>query len=267
MAVLSRLSMVLGLVLTVAGLSIRGGVLGVFAGSAPSASAEPAPTPQALVATPAHAPPTPVPPTATPVGPSRAPQPTPTATPVSPAANPMTLVFEDTFDAEGAWPTGQLGDVEAAYVEAAYVDGLFLLAGPGSELPTFLAPVAEPLAPSSTVIVEASLALDEYGEAGVYVGTSDSERIGAVVSSDGRVSIIRDSSVTLDVIATGSAPARESVRLTLTLGDATASVAVDGRPVAAVALTTAAVDFGLMVWPSDASVARVAEFRVLASRS
>ncbi|HET7727449.1 MAG TPA: hypothetical protein VFK54_08995, partial [Candidatus Limnocylindrales bacterium] len=170
------------------------------------------------------------------------------------------LVFEDTFAFEGAWPTGQIGDVDAAYG-----DGLFLLAGPGSELPTFIAPVAEPLAAASTVTVEAALTLEPYAEAGVYVGTGESERVGAVISADGRVAIFRDSIESLEVIGTGSVAVTGPLRLTLTLHGSTVVAAVDGRQVVAVALPVRAVDFGLVTWPTDVSVARIAEFRVVAS--
>jgi len=266
---LSRLSMVAGLVLTVLGMSIRTGALGVLAGGDPSASAVPAPTAVAVVASPTAAPvtlaspnadPATAPPVPVVVGPSRAPVTAPPA--AAPPAAPPALVFEDTFEFEGAWPTGQLGDLDAAYG-----DGLLILAGPGSELPTFIAPVAQPLAPASTVVVEAALTLEPYAEAGVYLGTTGFERFGAVVSADGRVAIFRDSSESLEVIGTGSAAVTGPLRLALRLDGSTLSAAVDGRQVVAVALPATALDFGLVAWPTDVSVARIAEFRVVASPS
>lgn len=269
MALLSRLSMVAGLVLTVAGLSIRGGMLGMLAGGGPSASAVPAPSAVAVVASPTVAPVTVAPVTVASPGadPATAPPPPivvdPSPAPVTaPPADPTALVFEDTFAFEGAWPTGQLGDLDAAYG-----DGLFILAGPGSELPTFIAPVAQPLAPAATVVVEAALTLEPYAEAGVYLGTTAYERIGAVVSADGRVVIFRESIESLDVIGTGSVVVTGPLRLTLALDGATVSAAVDGRQVVAVALPATALDFGLVTWPTDMSVARIAEFRVVASAS
>lgn len=264
MALLSRLSMVAGLVLTVAGLSIRGGMLGMLAGGGPSASAVPAPSAVAVVASPTVAPVTVASPGA---DPATAPPPPivvdPSPAPVTaPPADPTALVFEDTFAFEGAWPTGQLGDLDAAYG-----DGLFILAGPGSELPTFIAPVAQPLAPAATVVVEAALTLEPHAEAGVYLGTTAYERIGAVVSADGRVVIFRESIESLDVIGTGSVVVTGPLRLTLALDGATVSAAVDGRQVVAVALPATALDFGLVTWPTDMSVARIAEFRVVASAS
>lgn len=263
-ALLSRLSMVAGLVLTVAGLSIRGGVLGVVAGGGPSASAVPAPSAVAVLASPTVAPVAVASPSA---DPATAPPPPvvvdPSPAPVTaPPADAAALVFEDTFEFEGAWPTGQLGDVEATYG-----DGLFILAGPGSELPTFIAPVAEPLAAASAVTVEATLTLEPYAEAGVYVGTTDFEKVGAVVSWDGRVSIFRDSMESIEVVGTGSVIVTGPLRLSLTLDGATLSAAVDGRQVVAVALSARGLDFGLATWPTDVSVARIAEFRVVASPS
>lgn len=149
----------------------------------------------------------------------------------------------------------------------AYGDGLFIVTGRGSELPSFIAPVAEPLGAASTVVVETALTLEPYAEAGVYVGTSDFERIGATVSADGRVAIFRDTTESLDVIGTGSVAVTGPLRLTLTLDGSTLSAAVDGRQVVAVALPATALDFGLVVWPTDVSVVRVGECRVAASPS
>lgn len=248
---LGRLSMVAGSALMVAGLLIRGGVLGVVAGSGPSSSVVPPPTAIALAAAPSPA---------VSVEPSLAPMSAAPAT--SPPADPMSTVFEDTFEYEGAWPTGELGDVVAAY-EA----GQYIISGPGADLPVFIAPVAEPLASASTVVVEAELTLEPGAQAGVYVGASDSERIGALISSDGRVTIIRDSIVSLDVIGSGSVATNGPVRLTLTVDGATVSVAVDGQHAVSVALSASALHFGLVTWPTHESAVSLARFHVMASPS
>jgi hypothetical protein len=131
--------MAAGSVLMVAGLAIRGGALAVVVGGRPSPSVVASPTLIALAATPAPA---------ESIEASLAP---PSASPATPPpAGPMMLVFEDSFEFEGAWPTGELGDLVAAYEVGTYV-----LAGPEADLPVFIAPVAEPLASASIVVVEA----------------------------------------------------------------------------------------------------------------
>ena len=126
----------------------------------------------------------------------------------------------------------------------------------------FIAPVAEPLASALTVVVEAELTLEPGAQAGVYVGGSEAERIGALVSSDGRVTIIRDSSVSLDVIGSGSVATNGPVRLTLTIDGASVSIAIDGQRAVSVALPATALDFGLVAWPTEESAMSVARFHV-----
>lgn len=232
-ATLGRLSMAAGSALMVVELSIGAGVLGV-AGGGPSSSVVPSPTAMALAATPASA--------------------------VS--VEPMLMVFEDSFEFEGAWPTGDLGGLTAAYDAGQYV-----ISGPGADLPLFIAPVAEPLASASTVVVEAELSLGPGARAGIYVGGGDAERIAALISSDGRVTILRDSSVSLDVIGSGSVATDGSVRLTLTLDGGRVSVAVDGQPALSVAVPATALDFGLVTWPTRDSALSMSRFHVAASTS
>jgi hypothetical protein len=112
------------------------------------------------------------------------------------------------------------------------------------------------------VVVDAELTLEPGAQAGMYVGTRDSERIGAVVSSDGRVTIIRDSSVALDVVGRGSVATNGPLRLTMTVDGATVSVAIDGRPAVSVALPATAVDFGIVSWPTRESAVSLDRFRV-----
>jgi hypothetical protein len=250
-AALGRLTMAAGSVLMVVGLSIRGGALGVVAGGGPYSSVVPSPTGIAVAAGPSPD---------VSVEPSFAPS---SAAPAaSPPAEPMNTVFEDTFEFEGAWPTGELGDLVAAYAGGQYV-----IAGPGADMPVFIAPVAEPLASASTVVVEAELTLEPGAQAGVYVGGSDFERVGALISSDGRVTIVRDSSVSLDVIGSGSVATNGPVRLTLTVDGATVSVAIDGRHAVSVALQATALDFGVVSWPTQESAVSLARFHVVASPS
>jgi hypothetical protein len=250
-AAVGRLSMAVGSLLMVGGLSIRGGALGVVAGGGPSPSVVPSPTVIALAATPSPA---------ESVRASLAPK---SAAPATPSqAAPVITVFEDSFEFEGAWPTGELGDLVAAYEAGTYV-----LAGPEADLPVFIAPVAEQLASASIVVVEAELTLEPGAQAGVYVGGSDSERFGALIGSDGRVTIIRDSSVSLDVIGSGSVAMDGPAVLTLTVDGSTISVAIDGQQAVSVATTGMALEYGLIAWPTRESAASVARFRVVASIS
>ena len=248
-ATLGRLSMAAGTLLMVVGLSIRAGAIAAVTGAEPTSSFVPPPTASTAPGAPS--------PTSS-VAPS-GPLPSPPPASSTPAPSTVTF-FDDGFDVEGAWPTGELGDLTAAY-EA----GQLVISGPPADLPVYIAPVAEPLGSAATVVVEADLTLSPGTQAGVYVGSADGERVAALIDSDGRVTIVRDTTVSLDVIGSGSVALREQARLTLTLDDVSVVVDVTGQPAVSVALPARAVDFGLVTWPTEDSRVSVARFRVMAS--
>jgi hypothetical protein len=246
--------MVVGVVLFVVGISLRLGVLQV-AGTEP-----PGPTTTAdpvIVA--ASAPPDPTE-SARPVSPpstlGQSPSPEPVATP-----DGGELLFADDFGTEAAWPVGRLDD----WTTARYAAGWYVLEADPVDLPVYVAPVSSDIAAGSTIDAVATLVLDgPDGRAGVFVVDAAGARLVVLVSSDGRVVLVRDSMDQLDVIEAGAIPAADGpLRVALTAGPRGSVVTVDGSTVATFDDGLVPIGFGLAVWaqPSPA-VVRADRFEV-----
>ena len=250
---LSRLSMVVGAGLFVAGIAMRAGVLGTAHGAvgpttgAPSGAVVALATPTTKAATPAPT----IAPTPTPIPPPT-PTPTPTATPPpTPTPEPSgELVFADDFDTVAAWPTGKVTGGKAQYASGWYVLSLVPI-----DLPVYITPAAGDGPLAKTLTVEATLALAGSDvQAGPFVADAHDARIGVLLSVDGRVTIVRDSIESFDVLGSGSTtPPGGPVRITLVIGPSGTSALVDGHPVATVHEHLVPASFGLIVWSQTAS--------------
>jgi hypothetical protein len=253
--------MAVGGVLMAGGLAIRAGALGAIGGPAGS------PAPTATASTPvAGAAGTSAEPGVVSLG-----DPSPGADQPSPepsrelstesSPEPGQLIFADDFDVEAAWPTGMLGDIEARYVAGAYV-----LAGPPIDLPVFIAPVADTPPPEGRLVIEVLLDLTPPGaRAGAFVSDEQGTRWAVLGGSDGRVIVARDTVESLDVVAAGSVAAMGgSSRLEVTVDGEGLAVTVDGRAVVSLAAALQPVEFGLAVWPVADGAVRVDRFSVSA---
>lgn len=243
--------MVLGATIMAAGLGIRVGVIPVnfgdgSGGQQPSGglgSGGPGATSATAVAAPS------VPaassrPSATPPG-------TPEATPApSSLASPEagTPWFADDFDAVAAWPVGALD-----WLTADVAGGLYHIVAQPTDLPVVVMAAAGEGSPGPTVRVTALLAIganaDPATGAGLALEDAAGARLLAMVSRDGRVTLLRDSIESLDLLASGSvSPPAAAVELTLSLGAGTAVVSVGGIPVASARATLSPTGVGLVVW-------------------
>jgi len=243
---ISIASMLSGVVLFVAGLGVRAGVIPISVGgtSSPAPSdgvAVMAPSPvssvTALVGDPSAAAPS-VPPS-TPASPPASP---------SPSADGAELWFADDFDTVAAWPDGKLD-----WATTSIADGHFRIDARETDLPFFIMAAAGEGAPGSSVSVTANLSIAARAEpasaAGIALEDADGTRLLALVSADGRVSLFRDSIESFDGVASGSVVAPTGVfELTLALGGETATVSLDGNQIASARATLETIRVGLGVW-------------------
>jgi len=246
--------MVLGATVMAAGLGIRIGVIpinfgGGSGGPQPSgslASGGPGATPAGALAS--RVPQATLAPTATAATaapPTVPPTPTPTPTPAPEAG---TQWFADDFDAIAAWPVGALD-----WLTADVAGGQYHIVARPTDLPVFVMAAAGEGSPGPTVRVTALLAIgadaDPATGAGLALEDAAGARLLAMVSRDGRVTLLRDSIESLDLLASGSvSPPSGAVELTLSLSAGTAAVAVDGIQVASARATLSTMGVGLAVW-------------------
>jgi hypothetical protein len=232
--------MVVGAVLFVAGLAMRGGLFGPVRASTPTAA------PTGVVIALATS-------TAKAVTAEPAPTPSPTLAPASalvPTPSPsVDLLFADDFGTEAAWATGKVAGGKARYAGGWYVVDLVPI-----DLPGYLTPAAGdgPLPDTITVDVTMTVAGSD-AKAGPFVADATGTRIGVLLSADGRVTIFRDSLESFDVLASGSTTAPTGpVRLTLVLGPAGTLALIDGHPVTTIRERLAPASFGLAIWAQTA---------------
>ena len=258
-AKLSRLSMILGAALMLAGGGIRAGIIpvapcGGSCGPGPSdspAAGTPAAPPAIAVASVLPSAPGPTAPpspvssasSAQPTLPSVPPDPT---TPASP--EPGTIWFADDFDTVAAWPDGNLD-----WVTTSVAGGQYRVAARVTDLPVVVMAAAGEGSPGADVLIAVRLTLgagsDPETSAGLVVGDAGGMRLMALVSANGRVSLLRDSIESLEQLASGSiTPPAGPVDLTLSLGRGTAIVAVDGVPLASAQAAFAPIEFGIAAW-------------------
>jgi hypothetical protein len=225
--------MVVGAVMFVAGLAMRGGVFG------PVRAAIPTVAPSAEVvsaATPTLAPTT--------LEPTLAP--TSALVPTSPSVD---LLFADDFTTEAAWASGNVTGGKARYADGWYIVDLVPI-----DLPGYLTPAAGdgPLPDTITVDVTMTVAGAD-AKAGAFVADATGTKIGVLLSADGRVTIFRDSLESFDVLASGSTTASTGpVRLTLVVGPAGTLALIDGHPVTTIRDRLAPASFGLAIWAQTA---------------
>jgi hypothetical protein len=250
---LSRLSMIVGAVLFVAGLGMRAGVFGPVRAATPTA----APTGAVIALA-----------TATPPAATLAPTAFPTLAPTSrpPVPSPSAsadLVFADDFDTEAAWATGKVTGGKAHYEGGWYVVDLVPI-----DLPGYLTPSAGdgPLPGAITVDVTMTVAGAD-AKAGPFVADATGTRIGVLLSADGRVTIVRDSLESFDILGTGWTTAPTGpVRLTLVLDPDGTLALVDGHPAATIRERLAPASFGLAIWAQTApGTLKVDRFAVYAT--
>jgi hypothetical protein len=252
---LSRLSMVVGAILFVAGLAMRGGVFGparaAVPTAAPSAAVVALATPTAKAATP-----TPT------LAPTSSPTLAPTSPPPVPTPSASDLLFADAFSTEAAWATGKVTGGKARYAGGWYVVELVPI-----DLPGYLTPAAGdgPLPGAITVDVTMTVGGAD-AKAGPFVADATGTRIGVLLSADGRVTIVRDSLESFDVLGTGWTTAPTGpVRLTLVLRPDGTLALVDGHPVATIRERLVPASFGLAIWAQTArGTVRVDRFEVRA---
>jgi hypothetical protein len=184
-------------------------------------------------------------PTATLAAPSVAPPSVAVASPsAAPPSDPSPL-FADEFDAEAAWPTGDLGPLVTRYENGRYV-----VDAEPVDLPVYLVPVAEGLAGQRSLRVEVTMELPA-GAAGAGVFASDGSGLtyGLLADGAGRVLLVRDTMESFDVLATGSVPAMTgSVVVSLLVEPDRIAGHVGGTPVVTVAGSLIPSTFGLFVW-------------------
>jgi hypothetical protein len=229
--------MVLGAVLVVAGLAIRAGIVPVTIGGGPGGPQPSGGTTITILVG------SPVPAVASPA--------TPIATSVpdelaSPAAE--TLWFADDFDTVAAWPVGQLD-----WLTTAVEGGTYRIDAQPTDLPVVVMAAAGEGSPGRAVIVIVELAIAPGSNpttgAGLAVVDAVGTRFLALVAADGRVSLLRDSIESLDLLASGSTSAPVgTVGLGLSIGAATTTVSVDGIPVTSAQASIAPNAVGLAVW-------------------
>jgi hypothetical protein len=235
--------MLAGIVVFVAGLTIRAGM---FAPAMGGVGPPPTPRPIAIVAVASSAPT---------VGPTVAIVPTSTVTPTialaptpSPTGQPSLgeILFADEFDTEAAWPTGQVTGAVARYE-----DGVYVLDAKPIDLPGYIFPAAagEGSLPGS-VVVSATFEFGGSGEqAGLVVADASGATVGALVSADGRVVLIRDSIESFDMLGSGSADVGDGpIRVFLSVGPHGTSVVVGDRVVVSMAGRVDPMAFGIGIW-------------------
>ncbi len=254
--------MVAGVVLFVIGITLRLGILqvagatgsphspGPVAGVVSPTGAAIAGSPSPLIAKPTQAlssaEPTPEP----------TPEPTASATASETAGE---LVFADEFDVEAAWPVGRIND----WTKARYDAGSYVIDASAIDLPVYLAPASTDVAPSSTLVLQATLSLvGSDVRAGLYVADAGSTRLAVLISLNGKIELIRDSAVQLDSLGTGSyAVADGPIQLAIAVTPDQTIVAIDGTVVATFDRRIDPVNFGLVVWAQPSNgVVRVDRF-------
>jgi hypothetical protein len=247
MRLLSRLSMLAGVVVFVVGMSMR---VGLLRGTDGVVVPPPTSSPAVVVAVaPTPAPTTSAIPAAT-TEPSSTIAPSPPSSP-DPAAD---LVFADGFDVEAAWPSGETGGLSTRYQAGTYV-----LDAPPSDLPLYVPAVSGEGALPDTVTASAMVSLADAGDgqAGLFVADAHGARVGVLVAPDGRVTLSRDSLESFDVLGTGSVVLRDGpIRVALALGPSGTTALIDGQPVASIREHVVPAGFGLVIW-SQATAIRV----------
>lgn len=233
----SRLSMLIGVVLFAAGLAIR---TGVFAPAA--AGVGPSPAPNALPAI-AQASSTQALGSSSAVGPSPS-----AATFDGPAATPSSLgeiLFADDFATEAAWPVGPVAGATARYENGAYI-----LDAQPIDLPGYVFPAAGDGPLPETLTVSATFEIGgPTAQAGLVVADVSGAMVGALVSADGRVMVIRDSMEAFDILGSGSATVGDGpIRLSISVGPDGTSASLDGRSVVSMQDRVIPTAFGLAVW-------------------
>ena len=237
----SIVSMVSGLALFVAGLGVRAGVVPLSGGTTAIAatSAAPLSSPAPLssqAVSPSPSAPASISPPAS-LSPSR-----------SPSADTGEPWFADDFDTVAAWPDGTLD-----WVTTSIVDGRYRIDAQETDLPVYVMAAAGDGSPGSSVSLTAEISIvaraDPASAAGVALEDAHGMRLLALISADGRASLVRDSFESLDVLASGSVAAHAGpIELTLVLGGESATVSIDGRQVASARATLEAVGVGIGVW-------------------
>ena len=229
--ILSRVSMVFGAVLLAAGLGVRMSACAAGTGAV---------GPTATLAAPSVAPPS-----VAVAPPSVAPPSVAVAPPSAAPPSDRSPLFADEFDAEAAWPTGDLGPLVTRYENGRYV-----VDAEPVDLPVYLVPVAEGLAGQRSLRVEVTMELPA-GAAGAGVFASDGSGLtyGLLADGAGRVLLVRDTMESFDVLATGSVPAMTgSVVVSLLVEPDRIAGHVGGTPVVTVAGSLIPSTFGLFVW-------------------
>jgi hypothetical protein len=254
------MSMIVGAVLFVGGIAMRAGVLGPVRAavaptpSAPSGSVIAQATPTARIVTP---PPTVAPTAIATPTPTSFPTPTPTATPTAGGE----LLFADDFDTQAAWPTGKVTGGKARYAGGWYVVDLTPI-----DLPGYITCAAGDGPLPAGLTIEATMTLaGRDAQAGLFVAdATPGTRIGVLLSASGRVTIVRDSLESFDVLGSGSTNAPSGpVRLTLVVGPTGTTAMVDGQAVASIRERLKPASFGLVIWAQTATGAvRVDHFEV-----
>lgn len=265
-AKLSRLMMVLGVASMAVGVGIRLGAIALPGACGSECGAGPSPAPRVAVASPSASPP------ASPdvTGPPATMAPTPTGTVVpaptvapSVSPEPGALWFSDDFDTVAAWPDGPLD-----WMTTSVAGGRYRIATQVTDLPVVVMAAAGEGSPGGSIIVTLRLTLasgaDPETAGGLVLETGAGERLMALVSANGRVSLLRDSIESLDQVASGTiSPPTGPVELTLSLGDGTAIAAVDGSQVASARLAFVPIGFGIAVWtPLKPATMDVDHYRV-----
>jgi hypothetical protein len=262
--------MLAGALLMVVGLGLRFGIV-ALPGPVPGPTAGPsipsAPPVVAAVATAAVASPSPDPgneataPVATASATAPAAVPSPTAAPSADPSPVGSLWFADDFDAVSAWPDGRL-----EWLTTSVRGGAYRIESTATDLPVFVFAAAGEGAPAAPLVVAAELALgpgEPASAAGIALEAADGTRLAAMVSGDGRVTLLRDSFVQLDQLAAGSIdPPSAPVRLRLALDGEVATVSVDGVVVARAREPFEPIAVGLAVWAGGPTRVEVLRYEV-----
>ncbi len=229
--------MLAGIALFAAGLTIRAGA---FATSAIGPTVSPTSGPGAVI--PASSPTPPMSPSG-PVGASP-----PVASAEAPGPTPPALgeiLFADDFATAAAWPTGPIVGATARYEDGAYVLDTHPI-----DLPSYVLPAAGDGPLPETLTVSATFELGgPDARAGLVVRDVAGTTVGALLSIDGRVILIRDSFESFDVLGTGSADAGDGpIRVSISVGPDGTSVMLDSRVVVLMEERIAPVAFGIAIW-------------------
>ena len=164
------------------------------------------------------------------------------------------LWFADAFDTVAAWPTGSQGSLELAYV-----DGRYRVTGAAADLPEYVIATTGGATPGPDVSVEAVVTVVDgmaAGGSGFGLEASDGAgtRLAVLIDAGGHVALLRDSTESLDLLASGTVPPSSGSRLVRLVFSAEGlAVYVDEALVTSTTEALLPAEFGLAVWPTDPS--------------